>query len=315
MPAARWEEVPTCGVCGSREHAPAGEVCRRRYVRCTGCGVVRLYDRVAPGDLHLLYGGYYPAADPAPEELAAQLRNPTFAHRRLRLETHVDAPDRDLFEIGCGDGNFLAYLRGEGWRVGGSEFAADSAALARRRHGIEVAVGDGSGSPPAGSPFPVVAAYHVLEHLYEPADWLAGVRRMLRPGGILHLQVPNRASLTRRATGTAWASIMFPQHVYFYTPATLDALLRRHGLRPLSSGTWDPWHGPGTVASSAVNAARRLVGGGLPWTDRLEPCTVPAARERPRPARRLVDWLSQPLARAEAALGMGAVVDVVARAE
>mgnify|MGYP006138653851 CR=1 FL=1 len=57
---------------------------------------------------------------------------------------------------------------------------------------------------------------------------------------------------------------MFPQHVYFYTPATLAALLRREGFVPLATTTWDPWHGPGTVSASLVNQARRMTGGGLP---------------------------------------------------
>ena len=58
--------------------------------------------------------------------------------------------------------------------------------------------------------FPVVAAYHVFEHIYHPADWLQQVGRFLEPNGLLHLQVPNAASLTRRLSGDAWAGLVFP---------------------------------------------------------------------------------------------------------
>jgi hypothetical protein len=111
---------------------------------------------------------------------------------------------------------------------------------------------------------------------------------------------------------------MFPQHVYFYSPRTLSALLRRAGFVPLRATTWDPWHGPGTVAGSAVNQARRAATRRLPWTDALggagerAPVQPPPAR-RPRLARRMLDALAVPLARAEALAGAGAVVDVVAR--
>jgi 2-polyprenyl-3-methyl-5-hydroxy-6-metoxy-1,4-benzoquinol methylase len=315
-----WEEAAACGACGHGRWSPAGEVCGKRYACCLGCGVVRLYDRVAADRLHLLYEGYYPGADPSPGELRRQLANPTFGHRRRRLEAAVPQPRRRILEIGCGDGNFLAYLREHGWGVHGSEYDAETAALVRRRHGIDVAVGDVADAPPPGAPFPAVAAYHVLEHVYEPAAWLATVRAMLEPGGILHLQVPNHASLTRRATGLAWASLMFPQHVYFYSPRTLSALLRRAGFVPLGVTTWDPWHGPGTVAASAVNQARRAATNRLPWTDALggagdgAVAVAPPAR-RPRLSRRVLDALSVPLARAEALAGAGAVVDVVARVE
>lgn len=318
--AGAWEEARTCGACGQPRWSPAGEVCGKRYARCLGCGVVRLYDRVAADRLHLLYAGYYPGADPSPEELHRLLANPTFAHRRRRLEAAVPESRRRILEIGCGDGNFLAYLRAHGWTVHGSEYDAETAALVRRRHGVDVAVGEVADAPPPGAPFPAVAAYHVLEHVYRPVEWLAAARGMLEPGGVLHLQVPNHASLTRRLTGPAWASLMFPQHVYFYSPRTLSALLRRAGFAPLRVTTWDPWHGPGTVAASTVNQARRAATDRLPWTDALggagqdATAGAPPAR-RPRLGRRMLDALSVPLARAEALAGAGAVVDVVARVE
>jgi SAM-dependent methyltransferase len=320
-----WEEARECGACGSARWRGAGEVCGKRYARCEACGVVRLYDRVAEGQLHRLYSGYYPGADPSPDELRRQLANPTFAHRRRRLEAAVPAPRRRIFEVGCGDGNFLAYLRGRGWDVHGSEYDAETAALVRRRHGIGLFVGDVADAVPPGAPFQVAAAYHVLEHVYRPARWLAAVRRMLGPGGVLHLQVPNQGSLTRRLTGFAWASVMFPQHVYFYTPRTLCALLRRAGFAPLATTTWDPWHGPGTVTGSVVNQARRMAGRGLPWADPLSASgeradsavsaqATPAARP-PRLARRMLNAASARLAWAEALAGAGAVVDVIARVE
>lgn len=312
-----WEEARVCGVCGGSAAGPAGEMGGHRYVRCRGCRVVRLYDRVAPAQVHRMYSGYYPEQDPTPEALRAQLDNPTFAHRRARLEQVVPPGRRRIFEVGCGDGNLLAYLRGHGWEVHGSELDAGTAAVVRRRHGIIPFVGDVAEHAPPGGPFPVVAAYHVLEHVYQPAAWLRAVRALLDEEGILHLQVPNFASWTRRLSGVAWASLMFPQHVYQYTPGTLQALLRACGFQPLHTTTWDPWHGPGTVATSVVNVVRRARGNGLPWPAELADPAPPAARtEAPRPpraARRLLDALAWPLARAEAGTGHGAVVDVIAR--
>lgn len=326
MPAAaedpRWEQVPECGACGSAEWRPAGSVCGKRYARCGGCGVVRLYDRVREDRLGLLYAGYYQSPDPSSDELERQLANPTFAHRRRRLEAVVPPERRRVFEVGCGDGNFLASLRNHGWRVAGSEYTGASAALVRRRHGIDAFAGDVSASPPNGSPFPVVAAYHVLEHVYHPAAWLTALREMMEPGGVLHLQVPNDASLTHGIAGAAWASVMFPQHVYFYTPATLAALLERRGFSVLSTTTWDPWHGPGSVAGSATALLRRLRTGQFPWSVALaEPAapgdavdaTPSTPTGRPSLLRRALDAASVPLARAEAAVGRGAVVDVLAR--
>jgi len=285
--------------------------------------VHRLYDRVAEHKLDLLYGGgYYPTADPAAAELDQQLRNPTFPHRRARLEACLRGRERRILELGCGDGNFLAVLRRHGWEVYGQEFSAEAAALVDRRHHISVFTGDVAGVTPA-RPFPVVGAYHVLEHVYHPADWVRRVREIVEPGGLLHLQVPNGASLTRQLTGQTWAGFVFPEHVYFYTPDTLGSLLERSGFSVLNATTWDPWHGPGTVSRSIYNLATRAVTGRLPWTNTIDdhepPRPAPAAGQSTAShswravARALLENGSAGLARVEAIVGHGAVVDIIAQ--
>jgi 2-polyprenyl-3-methyl-5-hydroxy-6-metoxy-1,4-benzoquinol methylase len=318
---AVWEQASKCGACGSLKWRPVGTICQRRFVACRDCGVQRLFDRVAEQRLDLLYGlGYYPAADVLPSELAQQLGNPTFEHRRVRLEACLAPRDKRILEIGCGDGNFLAVLRRHGWDVSGQDVSPDAAALVDRRHGIPVFAGDIANMSP-GHLFPVVAAYHVFEHLYHPARWLHRVGHFLETDGLLHLQVPNGASLTRAFTRQAWAGFVFPQHVYFYTPKTLCALLERFGFTPLSVTTWDPWHGPGTVARSLTNVVNRVFTGRLPWTDNLgdhhlqAAAATPPARRHPLKAvaRSVLEFASGNAARLEASAGRGAVVDIIAK--
>lgn len=319
---ALWEEASGCGACGSRRHRFAGAIDGRRLAVCLDCDVERLYDRVAENRLDLLYGNYYAASDPSPAELERQLANPTFALRRRRLEEVVDGRARRILEIGCGDGNFLATLRRAGWDVHGQEFGADTSAIVERRHGIAMFTGPLE-SVAIERPFAVVAAYHVFEHIYHPARWLAQVRDFVEPNGLLHLQVPNAASLTRTLSGDVWAGLVFPQHVYFYEPRTLQRLLIRSGFSVLATSTWDPWHGPGAVASSVANIANRLASGRQPWGAAvLEPPAPRATGFAAAPARRNpmralmrggLDVMSQGLARVEAAAGRGAVVDIIAR--
>ena len=312
-----WEEARSCGVCEAETWELASEVCGRRVGRCGKCGTHRLVDRVAEGQLRLLYGHYYRSADPDAANLETQLRNPTFAHRRRRLEAAVGSRQRRFFEIGCGDGNYLASCRRAGWDVAGSEFSEDTVALIRRRHDISVTMADVPIETPAGAPYPVVGAFHVFEHLYHPVEWLHAVGRMLEPAGLLHLQVPNYGSLIRLLTGAAWSAHVFPQHVYFYTPATLEVLLERTGFHPITVTTWDPWHGPGVAADSLSLGARYLVSGRLPWTAALGvPADASVATATRGPARRLAGAglraAGAVLARCEAVLGRGAVVDVIA---
>src|SRR5579862_5813481 len=218
----QWEEALECDLCGSTRWRPAGVICGRRYALCAGCGVVRLVDRVAESSLGLLYAHYYNSDELSGEELEQQLKNPTFEHRRRRIESMRGSRERAIFEIGCGDGNFLAFMQRAGWTVNGSEFGSEAVSLVRHRHHIAIAQGDSTGTPPS-TPYPIVAAYHVLEHIYRPSEWFREVRTLIEPRGLLCLQTPNWDSLMHALTRLAWSSMTFPQHVYFYTPRTLSA--------------------------------------------------------------------------------------------
>ena len=317
-----WEEAAGCGACGSHDVRFSGSIGRRRFAVCRRCGIERLYDRVAESRLDLLYGTYYAPDDPLPLALEQQLCNPTFAHRQRRLLQFTSTCTRRILEIGCGDGNFLETLRRAGWDVHGQEVSVTTAAIAGRRHGIPVTVGALDAIDSAQS-FPIVAAYHVFEHIYHPAAWLRSVHRLIEPRGLLHLQVPNGASLTRRLSGGEWASLVFPQHVYFYEPRTLQGFLERFGFRVLSTTTWDPWHGPGAVDASASNVANRLVSGRRPWSEHVAarggPSHACALRRGRAPMKALMrtglGQVAAVFARLEAALGCGAVVDIVAQRE
>lgn len=321
---ADWEEASACNLCAATEWHPVAAICGRRYGQCAGCGVVRLIDRVAESALGLLYTHYYHPEPLSPEALEAQLKNPTFAYRMRRIKSRRRGGERRIVEIGCGDGNFLAFMRRAGWKVDGSEFGSEAVSMVRQRHGIAITQGEITTHRPASAPFPVVAAYHVIEHVYRPADWLEQVRLVIEPQGMLHLQTPNWNALSRTLTGLAWASMTFPQHVYFYTPTTLRALLRRSGFDVLSVTTWDPWHGPGAARNSLGSRAKQLATGRLPWSATLAP-GVPGVGSDPgkgqaghilvarRISQSILQLAGHSLARVESLLGRGEVVDVIAR--
>ena len=173
-----------CDPCGCADFRTEFVIHTRRYVRCAQCGVVRLMDRVAEHSVGVLYGSYCPAALPAGAALERDLANPTFSSRRRHIESAIGSLPKRIFEVGCGDGNFLLTMKRAGWVVGGSDHGT-TAEMTAGRHGIPVTSADVLHASPPGAPFPVVAAYHVLEHIYHPAAWVRALRGMIVPGGIL----------------------------------------------------------------------------------------------------------------------------------
>lgn len=320
-----WEEATECGICSGGEFVPVVAICGKRFVRCRQCDTVRLFDRVKSSRLDLIYSDYYDHSDPTAAELEIQLQNPTFAFRQRRLEKFIPPADRSILETGCGDGNFLAYLRRCGWKPCGMEFNEESAQLARRRHHLEVTVGNLSEAPCGNGKYPALAAYHVVEHVYRPVEWLRNIRATLCAGGILHLQTPNFANWTRTLSRSHWASYVFPQHVYLFDPQTLARLLEQEGFTPLNITTWDPWHGPGSVSRSIYAVARYGLRGKSSWSDQFEHSHGELTRASIAKGGRTKRTFIRALLRSgleatsyawssfESSLGHGGVVDILAK--
>jgi hypothetical protein len=174
---------------------------RTAHAACRHCAVHRLYDRVAGAGS--ISTGQLLTADPPSAGLGEQLRSPF--HRRARLESCLARQERRVLELGCGDGNFSLGAR-HGWEV-----TARNSAPTRRRCRSQTSHRSSVGGSGRHHPriLPRRRRVSRTEHVYHPAAWVRRVRGLVEPGGLLHLQVPNGASLTRQLTGRTWASSCF----------------------------------------------------------------------------------------------------------
>jgi SAM-dependent methyltransferase len=171
------------------------------------------------------------------------------------LRRTVPPPAR-LLDAGAGRGRFVAAARRVGYQAEGVEpDPARVAAGARYGAAIEP-VGIEEATVEAGS-LDAVTLWHVLEHVDDPAAALSRVAGWLRPGGALLVGVPNLDSLQARIGGERWYHLDLPRHRTHFTPAGLEALLRRHGLEP--QRTWHVLaeHNPFGMWQTLVNRLTR----------------------------------------------------------
>lgn len=164
------------------------------------------------------------------------------------LKLIAEEPPGRLVDLGCGGGELAARLRGTGWRVFGLELVESQAALARGR-GVRVAVGEVSeGLPFRSAEVDLVFAGEIIEHLLDTDGFLAEVRRVLRPGGVLVITTPNLASFENRlrlllGAYPNWVDHRLGSsgHVRAYTPRLLRAQLGVHGFTvERHVGNWIP---------------------------------------------------------------------------
>jgi SAM-dependent methyltransferase len=139
-----------------------------------------------------------------------------------------------VLDIGCGSGGYLAILAELGWKCSGVETGAKSRAYAQTVLGLDVREGplEACGFPDAS--FDVVTLWHVIEHLPDPRATLREIRRVLKPDGLLLLRTPNVESWEASLFRGNWYGLDAPRHLYLFSPATLELLLRQCGFEAIA---------------------------------------------------------------------------------
>jgi 2-polyprenyl-3-methyl-5-hydroxy-6-metoxy-1,4-benzoquinol methylase len=160
-----------------------------------------------------------------------------FSRRHRDLIRHTNG--RRLLEVGCAYGFLLDYLRNRGWEVRGVEISPLSSEYARTKLDLDVQTGSVETADLQSGSFDVILLLDVLEHLHRPFDTLSRVRELLAPGGKLVVQCPwelyhweevAQALLSGRRPGSIEPDSV-PAHLYFFGPATLDAVIEKGGFR------------------------------------------------------------------------------------
>ena len=223
-------ERPDCPLCGP------GAPQRRRHefppygvVQCACCSLLFLSPRPTEERALELYqdAAYYDSSvagrgyDEYLEVRDHWIR--TF-DRRLRALARHQAPGRAL-DVGCGPGFFLEAAAGRGYEPWGLDPSVFAVEIARRRFGDHVHVGVLETATLAAGYFDLVTAFDAFEHVYDPRRFLAAARRLLRPGGLLAITTPDPTSLLARLSGRRWVSFKIPEHVFYWSPATIRRAL------------------------------------------------------------------------------------------
>jgi len=164
--------------------------------------------------------------------LLSRLREVSFDLMARRIEARV--PKGRLLEVGCGSGVFLVAMRRRGWAVAGLEPHRTSTQDLRTHHGLDVRAGMLEDAPIEWGPFDAVALLDVIEHLVDPAAALAKVRALLRPGGVVIVATPNVASLEHRLFGRWWFALQPPDHLWLFSPDSLQRMVMMAGFNQLS---------------------------------------------------------------------------------
>ena len=227
---------PLCGATATQVLERCGDV---RTELCAGCGVAFLTPVPTVSALGAHYDqGYYA------EWITTQQRSRKRLWRQRVNLVRARRTRGDVLDVGCGDGGFLEAAQASGFICAGTELSEYAAERVRRRLRVPVMTGPVRAIEWPVASFDIITMWHVLEHLTDPRGDLAIVRRLLRPGGLLFIAVPNRRStvfngvyrLVKGAPPAYYTPEERELHLFHFTPESLRLLLEERGFLVMTMG-------------------------------------------------------------------------------
>jgi SAM-dependent methyltransferase len=240
-----------CPACASQMEKIAGSkdnnVCIWQVIRCSYCGLGRTYPDPGSNELATLYKTYYTEnghvrsdwyRDKVKRALALGInhnrpfiRNLCYIFAGMTMQVVLPAAygKKRVLDVGFGYGRLLDYFKLSGWTTFGVEPGPNAAAITKKRvHCIS----NGRLTPNQYEEnyFSAVIMCHSLEHISNPIETLNEVYRILAPGGLLIIDVPNGDCLDAIFFATAWHAWHLPYHLFHWNSRALTEALIRIGF-------------------------------------------------------------------------------------
>jgi SAM-dependent methyltransferase len=227
-------------------------------VKCQECGLVYINPRPSQKEI----GRFYPETYSWKETLEAEsfvtkcLRKLERAYRYHLLQDEVSKVVKftrkgsaKVLDIGCGTGDRLDVFRSRGFETYGVE-TSDSADYAKDHLRLNVTKGDLFSAHFPDGFFDIATLYNVLEHTHDPEKVCQEVQRILKDGGFLVIQVPNKDSFQYKIFKKKWAAFDVPRDLYYFNTRTLGSLLKKAGFKVMKIDYFMNWWHPPTLVTS-----------------------------------------------------------------
>lgn len=142
-----------------------------------------------------------------------------------------------ILDVGCGVGYFLQHAaNAKGWEVYGTEYT-DAAIRSCEEKGIRMKQGALNVDWYEKESFDIITSFEVIEHINNPQPEVKNFYQLLRPGGVLYFTTPNFNCFERVWLKSKYSVICYPEHLCYYTPRTIDYLMKKTGFRKVSLKT------------------------------------------------------------------------------
>jgi SAM-dependent methyltransferase len=215
----------------SRIQAPAASECawcghvfgaeddhRNGRIRCSRCGVATTSPWPSDTQLGEAYAPWYRPAEGRFSGIGDKVLKRTRSTLASRLQRVL--PAGPILDVGAGDGTLIAAFKARGRDAVG----VDPYAAANHPHVRAVEFEDMTGQ------WSAVIFWHSLEHLRRPVRSLRHAAKVVGPGGMLIVAVPNATSMQARLFGDRWLHLDLPRHLVHISSQALVSQVESLGF-------------------------------------------------------------------------------------
>ena len=155
-------------------------------------------------------------------EKAYQLVRKLMLHKKVNLiRRSTGLSFGNILDIGCGTGHFLNSMKLAGWSVAGIEKSDKARSYAELKFNLKVSDTSQIVKLESGT-YDCVTMWHVLEHFQDPVMIMHEISRLLKPGGLCVIALPNSKSFDAVHYGSYWAAFDVPRHLWHFNPETFS---------------------------------------------------------------------------------------------
>ena len=216
--------------CGESRFVPFGP----DYLECLTCGTLVSQKGLSSVELQVIddesdyYGKQYwlnhqqQDLDYPGFEARAQSDLPERNLHWLKTLLKYRLPPARVMELGCAHGSFVALMKQAGYVASGVEMSPWVVDYGRKTFGIDVQTGPVEALDVAEGSLDVIALMDVMEHLPDPIATMGHCLKLLKPDGLLLVQMPDFREGTHYDELIASASVFLEQlksdeHLYLYS--------------------------------------------------------------------------------------------------
>jgi len=207
-----------------------GDYC---IINCLNCNINFTNPQPLEEDIHLLYRDRNTADFPDTGSLVSKLRSIKIQRELKKLIVDLKISNFKALDFGCGDGFFCREIaKREDCQIAyATDFHEIAPEIIRDQEKIKYIPLDKFNQ--SVEKFNIIFCKHVVEHILDPVKFLSNLKRKLKKGGYLYLEVPDYNSVWRKIFSTYYAGLYVPRHLFHFNKKSISNILSDYRIKSI----------------------------------------------------------------------------------